>query len=58
MSEEEVANFKVPLRALADKRLRIAAKKRLLNQSSGFLGPFLSAILPTFPSLVFRSRDA
>jgi hypothetical protein len=50
--------FKVPLRALADKRVSISAKKRLINQRGGFLLPLLSAILPTVASLIFRSRDA
>jgi len=50
--------FKVPLRALASKRVSISSKKRLLNQRGGFLVPLLSDILPTIASLIFRSRGA
>ena len=49
--------LKNPLRALADKRVPISTKKRLINQQAGFLVPLLSAILPTIGSLLFRSHD-
>jgi len=58
MLEEAITNFKGPLRALADKKVSISSKKRLLNQRGGFLVPLLSAILPTIASLIFRSRRA
>ena len=56
MSEEAIKKFKGSLRALADKRVSISSKKRLLNQRGGFLVPLLRAILPTIASLIFRSR--
>jgi hypothetical protein len=56
--KKKLQKFKVPLRAIADKRVSIAAKKELLNQRGGFIVPFLRAILPTLARLLFRSRDA
>jgi len=58
MSEEAIKKFKSPLRALADKRVPLATKKRLVNQRGGFIVPLLSAILPTIASIIFRSRDS
>jgi len=54
--KKRLQKFKGSLRALADKRVSISSKKRLLNQRGGFLVPLLSAILPTIASLIFRSR--
>jgi len=56
--KKRLRKFKVPLRALADKRVPILTKKHLINQQGGFLVPLLSATLPTIASLIFRSRDA
>jgi len=56
--KKRLQKFKSPLRALADKRVSISSKKRLLNQRGGFLVPLLCAILPTIASLIFRSRGA
>ena len=56
--KKRLQKFKVPLRALADKRVPLATKKRLINQRCGFLMPLLSDILLTIASLMFRSRDA
>src|SRR5215475_8171498 len=56
--KKRLKKFKVPLRALADKRVSISAKKRLINQRGGFLAPLLSVILPTLASLLFRSRES
>jgi hypothetical protein len=53
--QKRLRKFKVPLRALADKRVPISTKKRLINQQGRFLVPLLSAILPTIASLIFRS---
>jgi hypothetical protein len=55
--KKRLQKYKVPLRALADKRVSISTKKRLINQRGGFLVPLLSAVLPTIASLIFRSRD-
>jgi len=56
--KKRLQKFKSPLRALADKRVSISSKKRLLNQRGGVLVPLLSAILLTIASLIFRSRGA
>jgi len=50
--------FRDQLRSVAGRRVSLAAKKRIINQSGGFLVPFLSAILPTVASLIFRSRNS
>jgi len=55
--KKRLRNYKVPLHALADKRVSISTKKCLINQQ-GFLVPLLSVILRTIASLIFRSRDA
>ena len=47
---------KVPLRTLAEKRVSISTKKRLINQQGGLLVPLLSAILRYINSLIFPSR--
>jgi hypothetical protein len=54
--QKGLQKYEVPLRALADKRVFLSAKKRLINQRGGFIVPLLSAILPTIASLLFRSR--
>jgi len=55
--KKRLQKFKGPLRALADNRVSISSKKRLLNQRGGFLVPLLSVILPAITSLIFRSRS-
>jgi len=56
--KKRLQTFKGPLRALANKRVPLATKKRLINQRGGFIVPLLSAILSTIASLIFRSRDS
>jgi len=56
--QKRLQKFKVPLRVLADKRVPISTKKRLVNQLGGFLVRLFSAILHTIARLIFRSRDA
>jgi len=56
--KKRLQKFKGSLRALADKRVSISAKRRLINLRGGFLVPLLSAILTTISSLIYRSRDA
>ena len=56
--KKRLRKFKFPVRALADKRVPISAKKCYINQRGGFLAPLLSAILTTIVSRIFRSRDA
>jgi len=55
--KKRLQKFKGSLRTLADKRVTISGKKRLINQRGGFLVPQLSAILPIIP-IIFRSRNA
>ena len=54
--KKRLQTFKGPLRALANKRVPLATKKRLINQRGGFIVPLLSAILPTRASFTFPSR--
>jgi hypothetical protein len=56
--KKRLQKFKVPLSALADKRVSITAKIKLFNQRGAFIVPLLSAILPSIASLLFRLRDA
>jgi hypothetical protein len=56
--KKRLQKFIGPLGALADTRVSLSSKKRLLDQRGGFLGPLLSAILPTISGLLFRSCDA
>ena len=42
------------LRAVADRRVPLSGKKRLIVQRGGFLLPLLSAVLPTIASLIFK----
>ena len=42
--KKRLQKFKVPLRALVDKRVSISTKKRLINKQGGFLVPLLCAI--------------
>jgi hypothetical protein len=51
--KEKLQKFKFPLRSLADKRVTLSSKKRLIIQRGGYIIPLLSAILPTIAGLIF-----
>ena len=42
------------LRKVADKRVPISGKKKLIVQRGGFLLPLLSAVLPALATLIFK----
>ena len=42
------------LRKVADKRVPLSGKKKLIVQRGGFLLPLLGAVLPTLASLIFK----
>jgi len=45
------------LRKVADKRVPLFTKKKLIVQRGGFLSPLLSAVLPTISSLIVSSSS-
>ena len=45
---------KAALRKVADKRVPLSTKKKIIVQRGGFLLPLLSAVFPTIASLIFR----
>jgi hypothetical protein len=45
------------LRKVADKRVPLSFKKRLIVQKGGFLLPLLTAVLPALASNIFRPRN-
>jgi len=52
----KLRKHRVTLRKVADKRVPLSTKKRLIIQRGGFLLPLLSAILPAIASLIVSSR--
>ena len=46
----------VTLRKVADKRVTLSTKKRLIIQRGGLLLPLISAVLPAIASLIVFSR--
>jgi len=55
-STRKLRKHRVTLRKVADKRIPLSTKKRLINQRGGFLLPLLSAILPAMANLIVSSR--
>jgi hypothetical protein len=41
------------LRTVADKKVPLATKRKIILQRGGFLGPMLAAVLPTLASILF-----
>ena len=56
-AKRKLKKHKSNLRSLADKRLPLTTKKRIIVKRGGFLLPLLTAVLPTLASIVFRTRD-
>jgi len=52
----KLRKHRVTLRKVADKRVPLSTKKRLIIQREGFLLPLLSAVLPAIASLIVSSR--
>jgi len=52
--KKRLRKFKGSLRTVVDKRVPLSRKKRLINQSGGFLIPLISAVLPTLASLIYN----
>jgi hypothetical protein len=56
-AKRKLQNHKVVLRKVADKRVLLSSKKRLIVQKGGFLLPLLTAVLPALASYIFRPRN-
>ena len=56
-AKRKLKKHKSNLRSVADKRLHVTAKKRIIVQRGGFLLPLLTAVSPTSARLLFRNRD-
>jgi hypothetical protein len=54
--KKRLRKFKVPLRAVADRSVSLASKKKFINQRGGFIIPLLSAILPILASHISFAR--
>jgi len=50
----KLRKHKAVLRKVADKRVPISGKKKLIVQRGGFLLPLLSAVLPALATLIFK----
>jgi hypothetical protein len=50
--KKKLQKIKVPLQSLADKRVPLSSKMRLINKRGDFIIPLLCAILPTI--FIFR----
>lgn len=55
--KKKLRKHKVILRKIVDKSVTHTTKKKLLNQSGGFLLPLLSSVLPILANLFFRQRN-
>ena len=53
----KLRKHKAVLCKVADKRVPISSKKKLIVQRGGFLLPLLSAVLPALATLIFKLRD-
>jgi len=54
--KKRLRKFKLPLRALAHKRVPISTKKRLINQQGGFLVPLQRAVIHYSQSYISFAR--
>jgi hypothetical protein len=52
----KLRKHKAVLRKIVDKRLPLAAKRKVIVQRGGFLLPLLSVTLPFLANLLFRSN--
>ena len=50
----KLRKHKAVLRKVADRRVPISGKKKLIVQRGGFLLPLLSAVLPALATLIFK----
>jgi len=50
----KLRKHKAVLRKVADKRVPISSKKKLIVQRGGFLLPLLSAVLPSLATFIFK----
>ena len=51
--KRKLSKFKHQLRAVVDRRLPIASKKKLIIQRGGFLVPLLTAVLPSLATFIY-----
>jgi hypothetical protein len=56
-AKRRLQKHKVVLFYVADKRVPLSSKKRLILQKGGFLLPPLTALLPALASYIFRRRN-
>ena len=50
--KKRLGKYKKPMRQLADRRVKLAAKQRILTQQGGFIGPLLGILGPVLGGLL------
>src|SRR5215475_7782503 len=55
--KRKLQKHRVVLRKIANKRVSLDNKRKMIVQRGGFLLPLLSAVLPFLASLVFRQQS-
>jgi hypothetical protein len=50
--KKKLVKFRKPIRKLADRRVPLTEKHRLITQTGGFLGPVLSVLAPILGTLL------
>jgi hypothetical protein len=55
--KRKLRNHKTVLRTLADKRVHLTRKNKIIVQSGGFLLLLLGALLPDLATLLFKPSD-
>jgi len=50
--KKRLAKYKSPMRQLADRRVNLASKQRILSQQGGFIGPLLGVLGPILGGLL------
>ena len=56
-AKRKLRKYKAVLRKVADKRVPLSGKMRLIVQEGGFLLPLLTAVQPALASYIFRPRN-
>jgi hypothetical protein len=56
-AKRKLQKHKTVLHKIADRRVSLSGKKRLIVQKGGFLLPLLTAVLPALASYIFRPRN-
>jgi hypothetical protein len=54
--KRRLVKYKAPMRKLADRRVKLAVKQRILSQKGGFIAPLLSILAPVLGGLLGAAR--